>query len=245
MKPIRVSILAAFFSVLLIFLTFNSASEGQSTIITIQTEDENKISLLKPVISVQRHGKWIDFERLNEEEDIPTLRNGNQFRFQATILNRNKTAIKLQTFSVQIYDYSGAISQAFVYEYPEINPIATTTLSPNASMTGVIEGKLDVKAVEPEVGEGEDITDEELSEKFREEGNIFIIQLRFQYTLGQVGDIAVNSENTTFQIPLEEKAPPEVIIWIWGGITLFLVFVLLVGTYGKLQLKKLEKEETS
>ncbi|MFQ5978837.1 MAG: hypothetical protein ACE5OZ_11980 [Candidatus Heimdallarchaeota archaeon] len=248
MKPNRMNVFAIFLSIVLAFLTFPTATEGGSTVVELQQVDENKISLFKPVVSLRRNNKWINLETLNGDEETPTLRNDDKIRFEATIANQNKTEIELRTFSALIYNFRDEIAQSFVKSYKFGTPVAVK-LAQNTTKTEITEGILSVEIKEPDFGEEGEVgleegNLEELREKFKEEGTIFKIQIRFSYVISGA-DETIKSSNMTFEVPQRESAPPEIVLWLWGGITSLLFLVVLVGIYGKLQLRKIEGEQAS
>jgi hypothetical protein len=219
----RLSISTALLSALLILLTIPSATEGQSAIVRLQQEDENLVSLHDSMVSLWRDDEWTDLSTIDDREGLPVLEKGNRLRFEATIVNQNKTEIELESFSAFIYNITD-IRQSFVYEYKTGTPEAAK-LSQNTSRTEMFE---------------RNEKNEPLALDITENGT-YRIQLRFTYRLG-ADSLTAKARNVTFEILDKGRAPPEVVLWVWAGITTFLIGVLSIGIYGKLQLRKTEKE---
>lgn len=216
MRSRRLSISAAFLSGLLIFLTIPSATEGRSAVVRLQQEDENQVSLHDSMVSLWRDDKWADLSMIDDREGLPVLEKGDRLKFEATLVNLNKTEIELESFSAFIYNITD-IRQSFVESYKTGTPKAVK-LAQNTSKTELTEGTLDIT-----------------------ENGTYRIQIRFTYRLG-AENLAAKARNVTFEILDKGKAPPEVILWVWVGITAFLIGVLSIGIYGNLQLRKAEKE---
>ncbi|MHA2271883.1 MAG: hypothetical protein ACXACI_08475 [Candidatus Hodarchaeales archaeon] len=216
MRSKRLTISTAFLSALLIFLTIPSAMEGQSAIVRLQQEDENLVSLQDSMVSLWRDDEWTDLSVIDDREGLPVLEKGDRLKFEATIVNQNKTEIELESFSAFIYNITD-IRQSFVESYKTGTPKAVK-LAQNTSKTEVSEGTLDII-----------------------ENGTYRIQVRFTYRLG-ADSLAAKARNVTFEILDKGKAPPEIVLWVWAGITAFLIGVLSIGIYGNLQLRKIEKE---
>ncbi|MFW9914605.1 MAG: hypothetical protein ACFFGZ_03255 [Candidatus Thorarchaeota archaeon] len=216
MRSRRLRISTAFLSALLIFLTIPSATEGQSAIVRLQQEDENLVSLHESIVSLWRDDEWRDLSTIDDREGLPVLEKGDRLKFEATIVNLNKTEIELESFSAFIYNITD-IRQSFVESYKTGTPKAVT-LPQNTSKTEINEGTLGIN-----------------------ENGTYRIQLRFTYRIG-ADSLTAKARNVTFEILDKGQPPPEVILWVWAGITAFLIGVLSIGIYGNIQLRKIVKE---
>lgn len=222
----RKQVIFAVFSLIILAMSFGQTQQGRAAVVEVnQTPDdqlpaEGDVTVVEPQMSVQT----------DEESDVlktqdPTaltlteVKNESKSRFVATIYNNGPTDLVLESFLVLIFNETSNVEPESTLEY--VFPTETSG-----------EVKLGTRTAKTQS------LNAELAFKTTDETYRFHIGFNYVLTSNRSLKLFAGGEyNFSLLAVPGIPDPPELLLWVWYGVTFLIIAQVVFGVIGNRRIK--------